>query len=291
MNTIITCFEKKMRLSSLSSKTIRSYLKHIINYNVCFSQNFVIDDVAEYLNALKIKVDNRQLSRSHYNQVQYAFDKFWQIFFNKRFPLLSHIKVPMLPPEIIPEQKIIEAFQKIENNQYGIIVSLAYFSMLRRAEIWHLDLYKDIDLNANKVYIRAGKGWKPRVTPLAKFTKQLIINEIEERKSQKNHNPWVCAKPGSQNRYICYSEVGRIISLVGSKVQCNNWHPHLLRHTGSSHLDMQGISTRKIQVILGHSKLTTTQGYLHPTQDKVLEVMNQLDAQLLQCSNRISNNG
>jgi integrase/recombinase XerD len=288
-NEILEVFEKQLRLKGLAKRTIKSYVQAIKDY-LNFSQDFTLSDVAEYLNQKKIMVDNRVLSRSHYNQVQYAFDRFWIVFFNKRLPILKRIEVPVMPPKVINEGDVFKAMMKLTKRQDKIILGLAYFSMMRRAEIWTLDIYKDIDLRNNKVYIRAGKGWKPRITILAQTTKQHIQEEIAERKQEKNPNPWVCAKPGTTNRYLCYSELGAIIRNAGKAIGCDNWHPHLMRHSHSTHLDQNGVSTRKIQRLLGHSDIKTTQRYISHTQDQVLEVTSKVDEMLLQHSKKSSNN-
>lgn len=231
------------------------------------------------------------MSRSQYNQIQYGFNKYWQIFYERDMPILNRIKVPTKNPEIINKEDVVLALTKIPNRRDKIIFSLAYFSMLRHAEIWRLDMYEDIDVQNKKVYVRAGKGWKNRVVILSEYTKKLVEAERHERAARKNPNQHVCAVEGSQNRYICYKEIGRIIKNAGKRIGIDHWHPHLLRHTGSSHLDDNNTSTRKIQRLLGHSKITTTQRYLHPTQDQVLEVRNPLEDILLLRDSKMSVNG
>ena len=286
---ILSVFEKKMRLNGLAKKTIRSYKQALKDYCL-FSEDFVLGNVAEYLNQKKIKVDNLKISRSHYNQVQYSFDKFWQIFYNKRLSILNKLDVPQITPEVLNEEQIIKALDSYTRRQHKIIFGLAYFSMLRHAEIWTLDLYADIDVDNLRVYVRHGKGWKPRVTILSTYIRNLILEERIERKSENNPNPWVCAKQGSKDRYLCYSEIGHIIKDAGNAIGRKDLHPHLLRHTGATHYDEQGVSTRKIQKLEGHQKIGTTQGYIHPTQDKVLEVKNKLDVLLLQSKKNGDNN-
>lgn len=297
MEEILSVFVKLMRLEGLAKTTINTYHQHILDYFKTFSKDIIIKDVAEYLNLKKIKVDNRKLSRSHYNQIQYAFKKYWEIFYNKPFPLLNPVKVPLQPPKIINKEDMISGILSEPNRRNRIILSLANGSMLRHAEIWTLNIYEDIDLHNKKVYIRAGKGFKPRITILTEYCKQEIEKEIIERKLRKINNPYVCAVEGSQTKYICYNDIGKIIKNAGIRIGCNNWHTHLLRHTGSTHLDEAGISVRKNQILLGHSRLNTTQGYIHPTIDKVLEVENPLDKilikvnQSLQQNNKSINNG
>lgn len=288
---ILEVFEKLMRLEGLSKTTIKTYKMHIEEYFRTFSTDIIKKDVAEYLNQIKIKVDNRKFSRSHYNQIQYAFNKYWEIFYGCKMPILNRIKVPTKSPEIINKEDIVLALTKIPKRRDRIIFSLGYFSMLRHAEIWRLDLFDDIDTRNKKVYIRAGKGWKNRVVILSEYTKRLVEAERQERIVMRNPNTHVCAVDGSPDRYICYKEVGRIIKNAGKRIGIEHWHPHLLRHSGSSHLDDNNTSTRKIQRLLGHSKITTTQRYLHPTQDQVLDVRNPLEDKLLLTDEKTSING
>ena len=285
---ILSVFEKQMRLKGLARQTIKSYTQSIKDFFL-FSRDMTIDAVAEYLNQKKIMVDNRQLSRSHYNQVQYAFDKYWQLFYAKRLPILNRVKVFTIPPKVLSEEQVINLLAAEQSNLSRMIISLGYFSMLRRGEIWKLNLYEDIDTENRKVYVRAGKGFKPRVSILSDFTARLVNAEREERKARRIVNPWLCAKPGSRDRYLCYSELGKIVKAAAEKAKIEGIYPHLLRHTGATHLDLQGVSTRKIQRLEGHESLTTTQRYITHTQDQVLEVKNKLDVLLLQ-SKENSNN-
>ena len=57
----------------------------------------------------------------------------------------------------------------------------------------------------------------------------------------------------------------------------NELSPHILRHTFATTMDSNGVSMKRLQKLLGHSNITTTSRYLHPTTEDLLQAIDTMD--------------
>ena len=79
------------------------------------------------------------------------------------------------------------------------------------------------------------------------------------------------------SRPLTTRQVERIIGAAAYKALGRSICPHLLRHTFASRLTRK-TNTRNVQTLLGHKHLSSTQIYMHPNQQDLVEAIRTLDA-------------
>jgi len=143
------------------------------------------------------------------------------------------------------------------------MLELLYSCGLRVSELVNLECH---NLNLNEEYIRIhGKGNKERMLPMGEVAMDYLT--IYEKKSR----PFLL-KNGQNNAYFLSNRgagMSRqnffyIIKSYAVKAGIDKpLSPHTLRHAFATHLVQQGADLRSVQLMLGHSDISTTQIYTH----------------------------
>ncbi len=143
------------------------------------------------------------------------------------------------------------------------MLELLYSCGLRVSELINLEYH---NLNLNEEYIRIhGKGNKERILPMGEIAMDYL--SIYAEKSR----PFLL-KNGQNDAYFLSNRSARmsrqnffyIIKAYALKAGINKpLSPHTLRHAFATHLVQQGADLRSVQLMLGHSDISTTQIYAH----------------------------
>lgn len=106
-----------------------------------------------------------------------------------------------------------------------------------------------------------GKKTKKRIIPMTERVRRLLECHFAE----------------NNNTGITKRTVARIVKKVTDKANISKpVSPHVLRHTFSVSCIKKGISTRALQILLGHDRLTTTEIYLNLSpEDAIREFLNK----------------
>jgi integrase/recombinase XerD len=144
------------------------------------------------------------------------------------------------------------------------LIELFYATGLRVSEMVGL---RQQDLNLESGYLTCtGKGRKQRVVPIGDEASAWLTRYLREGrpallKRRASTRLFVNARGGSGLTRVGFwkilKEYGRHAGLPRSV------SPHVLRHSFATHLLERGADLRAIQMMLGHSDLSTTQIYTH----------------------------
>lgn len=151
------------------------------------------------------------------------------------------------------------------------MLEVMYATGLRVSELVNLELN---NVNLDEGYVRCfGKGNKERIVPLGEIAlKYLKIYIDDYRDSLKKR--CLCDKIFLNNHGKGITRQGFFIILkeIAEEKGINkNITPHMLRHSFATHLLNNGADLRSIQVMLGHSNLSTTQIYTNVSNEILKE--------------------
>lgn len=175
-------------------------------------------------------------------------------------------------PVVMTRDEVKRILNAARGKKAKLIMMLLYSSGLRVSELTKLKI-NDLNLNEKTAIVRGGKGNKDRIVILS----EQWINEIKEYlKNRKVESEYVfCDKLG---RPISVDSVQRLVRRARIKAGINkNVTPHSFRHSFATHLLEKGESIRKIQELLGHSNLSTTQIYTKVSTEELKKVKSPLD--------------
>ena len=152
------------------------------------------------------------------------------------------------------------------------IIELMYATGIRISEAIHLKI-DTLYLDENFIRVR-GKGNKERVIPLGQKAKDWLTDYLNNSRSvllkNKTNNVVFLNRNGEK---LTRQGIWKMIKGYGKKIGISSkLTPHTLRHSFATHLLEQGADLRSIQMMLGHSSISTTEIYTYLARDKVKKI-------------------
>ncbi len=188
--------------------------------------------------------------------------------------LFKSSKVPKSIPTVISEQQVEDLLDAPDvMSTLGLrdraILELMYASGLRVSEVVELP-FEQINLSAGLVQVM-GKGSKERIVPIGEIAIEWIERYLQEARSILTKNRWVATLFISRigrpmTRQTLWHRVKNLAFDAGIKGKLS---PHTLRHAFATHLINHGADLRTVQLLLGHSDLSTTQIYTHVAKERL----------------------
>lgn len=148
------------------------------------------------------------------------------------------------------------------------MLEILYGSGLRISELISLTL-RDVDLE-NDIIRCIGKGSKERIVPINDYEMYFLKAYMEKRElflvNGNNDYLFLNNHGKKMTRQGFLKNLKKILQEKGIN---KNVTPHTLRHSFATHLLSGGADLRSIQMLLGHSDISTTKIYTHISNEKV----------------------
>jgi integrase/recombinase XerD len=149
------------------------------------------------------------------------------------------------------------------------MLELMYASGLRVSELVAL---KIVELSLNDGVLRVtGKGAKTRLVPFGGEARVWLERYLKDGRGiilngQVDDALFVTSRGGAMTRQMFWVVIKKHAVKAGIKAPLS---PHTLRHAFATHLLNHGADLRVVQLLLGHSDISTTQIYTHVARERL----------------------
>lgn len=274
---------------NLADNTLQSY-----RFDLKFFTQWLIKQNKSYLTIDKI--DLQQFLGERYQQGYHASSmarmlsalrKFFHYLQQENYRqddptlLLASPTLPIALPNTLSETQVTDLLQTPNTAdplelRDKAMMELLYASGLRVSELITLSL-ENIHLEQGVVRV-VGKGSKERIVPMGEdavyWIKQFMLFSRPLLLGEHQHSVLFPSRRGKQmtrqtfwHRIKYYALLAHIDQALLS--------PHTLRHAFATHLVNHGADLRVVQMLLGHSDLSTTQIYTHVAKERLKRLHQQ----------------
>jgi integrase/recombinase XerD len=152
------------------------------------------------------------------------------------------------------------------------MLELLYACGLRVSELVGLQL-SQVSLNQGVVRI-VGKGGKERLVPMGEEALSVLEEYLAASRLVLLKNvPSDVVFPSRRGKQMTRQAFWYRIKIYGQRAGLSGkLSPHTLRHAFATHLLNHGADLRVVQLLLGHSDLTTTQIYTHVARERMKDL-------------------
>ena len=253
---------------------ISSFFKWLDNEDLKY-KNLQEDHINQYISFLF----QRKMRSSSVNRKISSIKSFYIFLVKRNFVKNSPLNDLVTPkqekylPESMSEAEVDKLLNspdvsnKIENRDKAMIEML-YATGMRISELVNLKI-TDVDMKRCVVKV-FGKGSKERLVPFGETALDSLRSYLNEREQSSSKEIFLSNRGKKMTRVAFWQRVK--IYLIRENLK-NSISPHTLRHAFATHLLNRGADLRSVQLLLGHSDLSTTQIYTHIAKQRLSDVL------------------
>lgn len=275
--------------SAHTAENYRLYLERFIE----FTNDIVVDKITSEV-IRKYRLWLNRYKNDNDDELATITQSYHLIALRGFLGYLSKRDIQSLPPEKIELPKISRKqvtflhYDEIErllsqidtSTETGLrdraIIELLFSSGLRVSELVNLD--RDHINTVRREFMVRGKGQKDRPVFISESASEHVKNYLAKRSDTTpplfiNYSRNNKTSTSGNYRRLGARSIQRIINkythLAGITKHVS---PHTMRHSFATDLLMNGADIRSVQVMLGHSSISTTQVYTHVTDEHLREI-------------------
>ena len=264
--------ETELKLRGFSERTVDTYVRHNRLFLEALKkqpEEVTEDDVKNYMADLMAvkKLSGKTVSLKK-SALKFLYDEMMK----KNIVNIKTPKTSKQIPEVLSREEIKKLIDAAPTSKTRLVIKLLYSTGLRVSELVNLKI-KDFNLEDKSGWVRKGKGSKDRFFTLS----PLLIDELNQYISTLDQSKEYLF-PGKNNT-LSPRNIQKLLEKSAEKAGINRQvSPHKLRHSFATHLLDSGVDIRVIQVLLGHSSISTTQIYTQVSNTQLKKVKNPLDS-------------
>jgi integrase/recombinase XerD len=261
-----------MKLAGLSPATQATYIDAVRKLAAHYRRSpdqLCEEEVRAYILSLRERGAARGTFKTNYYGIRYLYrytlNWDWALFSKKiRLPRQKRL------PHALADAEVRRLLGGITNPVHRTCFAVMYACGLRISEAATLEIGA-VD-GTNRLLRIIGKGNKERLVPLPE---PMLLSL---RRLWKIHaNPRWLFPTRAATRPVGRGTLTRTFSAAAQAAGIRSATPHSLRHGYATRLLENGVDTRVVQLVLGHSRIGTTSIYTHLTEPTRASLRNLLD--------------
>lgn len=263
----------------LSFETVKNYEYDLNKFVLFLKKNNISsfsdvrqDDISDYLKSIQ-NMNPRSISRNitSINNLFIFLLKDKKVSFNP-CEFIDRPKLKKSLPDVLSIDEVTDLLDIPLTTKFDYrnkaMLEIMYGCGLRVSEVISLKIH-DIDMD-NDIVRCIGKGSKERIVPINDYALYYLKLYLDVRGlfiiNGRNDYLFLNNHGGPMTRQGFLKNLNKILLEKGIKRHIT---PHSLRHSFATHMLSGGADIRSIQILLGHSDISTTKIYTHVSNERV----------------------
>ena len=266
----------------LSQNTVHSYKNDISSFAAWvekYSDTSLVKTTKSNINQYIAHLFKSGLKSSSVNRKISTIKSFFIFLLKKKHILLSPVEdIDMVRQEkylpVSISEKEVELLLKSPSLDSFIgrrdraMIEMLYATGMRISELINL---KITDVDCNRLVAKVmGKGSKERLIPYGEIASDHLNIYLKDKKDINSNEIFLSNRGKKITRGAFWNRIKLYLRKENLKESIS---PHTLRHAFATHLLNRGADLRSVQILLGHSDLSTTQIYTHIDKKRLGEIL------------------